>query len=72
VRVPRATTTNWISVLPAVLLEGYIVSIAQEGTVCCLDLENFLEVQLVSLLVLTQLDVGNVLLLLMYDVSSPT
>lgn len=45
-RVPRTTTANRISVLPAVLLEGYIVSIAQEGTVCRLDLEHFLEVQL--------------------------
>lgn len=47
--LPRATTANWISVLPAVSLEGYIVSIAQEGTVCCLDLEHFLETQLLSL-----------------------
>jgi hypothetical protein len=50
VRVPCPTTVNRISVLPAVSLEGYIVSIAQEGTVCRLDLKHFLETQLVSLL----------------------
>jgi hypothetical protein len=47
VQLPRPTTAERISVLPAVLLEGYIVSIAQPGTVCCLDLENFLETHLV-------------------------
>ena len=49
VRLPRAIAANRISVLPAVSLEGYIVSIAQEGTICRLDLEHFLETQLVSL-----------------------
>ena len=49
-RLPRALDASRITVLPAVSLSGLVAVIAQEGTVCRLDLEYFLEEVLVCVL----------------------
>ena len=46
--LPHPLVANHISVLPAVSLDGLLTVMAQEGTVCRLDIEFFLEKLLVS------------------------
>ena len=46
--LPRPLVANRISVLPAVSLDGLLAVMAQEGMVCRLDIEFFLEELLVS------------------------
>ncbi|KAA1106362.1 hypothetical protein PGT21_050157 [Puccinia graminis f. sp. tritici] len=49
-RLPRPLRSSRISVLPAVSCDGLLASIAQEGTMCRLDMEYFIEEVLIPVM----------------------
>ncbi|OAV92507.1 hypothetical protein PTTG_11805 [Puccinia triticina 1-1 BBBD Race 1] len=42
-RIPKALRANRITVMPAVSLDGLLGTIAQVGSMCCLDMQYFIE-----------------------------